>query len=148
MELRDVFRLPPVLAGAAAVAQWAVTRSARRRLSTSLVGAGVAATGVALAYGASQRFAPAQTTASPLTPQDASTLVTDGPFARTRNPMYLGMALVLLGHAVHRRSGRALLPLAGFVTVIDRCQIPREEQALAANFGADYVAYLARVPRW
>ncbi|MGO1975296.1 MAG: methyltransferase family protein [Propionibacteriaceae bacterium] len=149
MRLLDVVRLPPVIAATAGVTQWLLTRnSSTPRASTSVVGAAVAATGVAVAYGATRVFAPAETTVSPLAPEEASTLVTGGVFARTRNPMYLGMALVLVGHAVHRRRVRALLPVAAFVGVIDRFQIAREERALLDNFGRDYVAYTARVPRW
>lgn len=148
MRLPDVLRLPPVIAATAGVAQWALTRRSTPRPATSVVGAALVATGVAVAYGATRVFAPAETTVSPLTPEEASSLVTQGVFSRTRNPMYLGMALVLLGHAVHRRSPRALLPVAGFVGVIDRFQIAREERALLDNFGRDYVAYTARVPRW
>ena len=75
-------------------------------------------------------------------------LVTSGPTAVTRNPMYVGMAGVLVAHAVLRGSWRALLPVAAFMAVMDRVQIPPEEQALAAHFGADYTAYRNQVPRW
>lgn len=149
MRFLDLARLPPVIAATAGVTQWLLTRHpSSRRASTSVVGAAVAAAGITIAYGATRVFAPADTTVSPLAPEEASTLVTGGVFARTRNPMYLGMALVLLGHAVHRRQFRALLPVVAFVGVIDRFQIAREERALLDNFGRDYVAYTARVPRW
>ncbi len=75
-------------------------------------------------------------------------LVTDGPFAHTRNPMYVGLTGILLGHAAARRSHVALLPIAGFLAVVDRLQISAEERALSATFGAEYDAYRARVPRW
>ena len=62
--------------------------------------------------------------------------------------MYVGMAGLLLAQAIRRRSWAALLPVGAFALVIDRLQIAAEESALLANFGADYEAYRATVPRW
>lgn len=78
----------------------------------------------------------------------ASALVESGPNRFTRNPIYLAMAGVLLAHAIARRSWWALLPVAGFVAVIDRTQIRAEEEALRERFGEAYAAYARRVPRW
>ena len=75
-------------------------------------------------------------------------LVTTGANAVTRNPMYVGMAGLLVANALRRGSWTALLPVAAFTLVIDRVQIAAEEIALLAHFGADYEAYLAAVPRW
>lgn len=62
--------------------------------------------------------------------------------------MYVGLAGLLVANAVRLGSWRALLPVAAFTLVIDRLQIAAEESALLANFGADYEAYRATVPRW
>lgn len=62
--------------------------------------------------------------------------------------MYVGMAGLLLARAVARRSWVAVLPVFGFVAVIDRMQIPAEEAAMAELFGHDYADYAVRVPRW
>jgi len=75
-------------------------------------------------------------------------LVVDGPNRLTRNPMYLGLTGLLLSHAIARRSPSALIPLAGFVWLIDRHQIPAEEKALEERFGQDYLDYKEAVPRW
>ena len=75
-------------------------------------------------------------------------LVTSGANTVSRNPMYVGMAGLLLAHAVWRGSWTALLPLAGFVVFIDRAQIQAEETALLEKFGATYEAYKATTPRW
>ncbi len=139
---------PPVVALAAAVVQ-RVVASGRPSTPASRVAAGVVAAGsVALAGAAAVRFARARTTVDPHAPSRASTLVTDGPNAVTRNPMYVGMAGLLAAHAVWRRSPIALLPAAAFVIAIDRVQVPAEEDALRENFGAAYEAYCAQVPRW
>lgn len=75
-------------------------------------------------------------------------LVTTGPNAFTRNPMYLGLALFLTSYALFRRSLLAFVPIAGVIAVIDRTQIPAEEAALERKFGAAYRDYVRRVPRW
>lgn len=62
--------------------------------------------------------------------------------------MYAGLAGLLVANAVRLGSWRALLPVAAFTLVIDRLQIAAEESALLVNFGADYEAYRATVPRW
>jgi protein-S-isoprenylcysteine O-methyltransferase Ste14 len=101
-----------------------------------------------LGVAAVREFHRARTTIDPVEVDRASTLVTGGVLDRTRNPMYLALALMLTAHAVFRRSVRALLPVAGFVWAIGRWQIPAEEEALAARFGAEYRDYIRRVPRW
>ncbi len=62
--------------------------------------------------------------------------------------MYVGLAGLLVANALRRGSWMALLPVAAFTLVIDRLQIAAEESALLGNFGADYEAYRATVPRW
>ena len=140
---------PPVLALAAAGLQRAATTDAAaptglRRATAALV----AAPALALMGTAMRQFRSQGTTVDPLRPERASVLVVSGPFALTRNPMYVGLAGLLAAHAVLRGSPRAVVPLAGFVTVIDRTQIPAEESAMATLFGDGYAEYRRRVPRW
>lgn len=88
------------------------------------------------------------TTIDPVRIDRASTLVTTGVFARTRNPMYLAMALLLAALAV--ALGQPLL-LAGpvlFVLYITRFQIIPEERTLSERFGDPYREYQGRVRRW
>jgi protein-S-isoprenylcysteine O-methyltransferase Ste14 len=93
-------------------------------------------------------FMRARTTVDPTRPQGASSLVTGGVYRLTRNPMYLGMLLALLGWAVFLANGPALIFLPAFVLYLTEFQIKPEERALAARFGADYAAYRTRVRRW
>ena len=94
-------------------------------------------------------FRRAGTTVDPTRPERASALVTTGIYSVTRNPMYLGMLLVIVawGLCLANTVGLILAPLA-FVLYIDRVQIPREERALATAFGSDYTGYASRVRRW
>ncbi len=62
--------------------------------------------------------------------------------------MYVGLAGMLVANATRLGSWAALFPAAVFTVVIDRVQIAAEEPALLANFGAEYDAYRASVPRW
>jgi len=75
-------------------------------------------------------------------------LVTEGPFRFSRNPVYLALAGVLVAHAVLRRSIVALAAVAGFIVVLDRTQVPAEEQALSKTFKREYDQYRASTPRW
>lgn len=93
-------------------------------------------------------FRASRTTINPLKPERASALVTGGVYRLTRNPMYVGMGLLLLALAVYLS---ALLPFAGpvlFVLYITRFQIQPEERVLSGIFGEAYSTYAARVRRW
>jgi protein-S-isoprenylcysteine O-methyltransferase Ste14 len=140
---------PPLIALAAAAGQRALTRQAPPPgAGRKTAAAATAVASVALLGSAAQSFRASGTTVDPLHPERASALVASGPFAITRNPMYVGMAGLLVAHSLVRGSTRALLPAAAFVAVIDRVQIPPEEAAMAALFGAEYATYRSRVPRW
>jgi protein-S-isoprenylcysteine O-methyltransferase Ste14 len=78
----------------------------------------------------------------------AGAIVTSGIYAKTRNPIYFSMAVLLLGVGMLARNGWHLIGFAVFVVLIDRTQIPREEQYLEECFGAEYQAYKRRVRRW
>jgi hypothetical protein len=77
-----------------------------------------------------------------------SNLVTSGPFRISRNPMYTGHALALIGAALWAGSWWPLLvtPLCMLVTY--RWVIDPEETYLTTRFGADYQRYQSQVPRW
>lgn len=85
---------------------------------------------------------------SPLPFRPASVFVAVGPYRLTRNPMYLGMTMLVagLGLLVERLG----VTLAAFAAagVIARCVIPREERYLERRFGASYLDYKRRVRRW
>lgn len=93
-------------------------------------------------------FRRAKTTINPLRPQKSSALVSDGVYHITRNPMYVGMVLVLLAWGAYLACPWTLVMPALFVAYITRFQIQPEERALHRLFGADYAAYCARVRRW
>lgn len=140
---------PPLVALGAAAAQRALSSGkpppGRGRAA---VAATMSLASLSLAGAAVSRFRQSGTTLEPLEPDRATVLVTSGAHAVSRNPMYVGLAGVLVAHAVWRGAWTALAPVAGFVVFIDRVQIRAEEAALLAKFGADYEAYRATSPRW
>lgn len=89
-----------------------------------------------------------RTTVNPLRPDKTSALVTRGVYRITRNPMYLGMALWLLGWAVWLGALGAFLGPVAFVAWITRFQIQPEERVLAERFGPAFTDYRRRVRRW
>lgn len=93
-------------------------------------------------------FMRAKTTANPIRPAATTFLVMTGVYRVTRNPMYLGLLLFLLGWATFLANGAAYLLLPAFVFYISRFQIVPEERALSAKFGAEFSAYQTRVRRW
>lgn len=93
-------------------------------------------------------FRRAGTTVNPLRPSASSVLVTSGIYRRTRNPMYLGQALVLFAAMLYLQNLAALLAVPQFVVYITRLQILPEERALLARFPDAYAQYHHRVPRW
>jgi protein-S-isoprenylcysteine O-methyltransferase Ste14 len=140
---------PPALAAAAALSQRALTRDRQPPTAARVVVASAtAAVSGALAVASARQFRRRGTTLEPFDPTRASLLVTSGANAVSRNPMYVGLAGLLIANAVRLGALRAFVPVAVFTLVIDQLQIVKEESALRANFGADYEAYCATVPRW
>jgi protein-S-isoprenylcysteine O-methyltransferase Ste14 len=80
--------------------------------------------------------------------QESSLLVLEGPYRITRNPMYLGMAMMLTGVGIALGSSIPLVTIPLFVGFITRRFILVEEQLLLARFGSAYEAYRERVRRW
>jgi protein-S-isoprenylcysteine O-methyltransferase Ste14 len=102
--------------------------------------------GALLIAAALRLFTRAGTPPEPWKPTAA--LATDGVYGFTRNPMYLGMALLLLAFAISFRSPGTLLLWPLIILVVDRFVIAREERYLDGLFGQPYVDYRARVRRW
>jgi protein-S-isoprenylcysteine O-methyltransferase Ste14 len=75
-------------------------------------------------------------------------LVTDGLFGVTRNPIYLGMTIFLIGLAVFLGTASPWAGPVMFFLVANAWYIPVEERNAAKHFGEDYAAYRARVRRW
>ncbi len=111
-----------------------------------LIAAGFFAAGVALIVGAVRLFRAADTNAPPWMP--ATALVISGVYKFTRNPMYVGMALISVAIAVVVGSLAALALLVPALAAIQFGVIAKEERYMEAKFGAAYAEYKAKVRRW
>ncbi len=106
-----------------------------------VLGEGLAVAGVAA-------FRRGRTTVNPLTPNASSSVVTSGVYRVSRNPMYLGFLIALVGWAVFLANAGAALFLPAFVVYMTQFQIKPEERALLAKFGSEFALYMSRVRRW
>lgn len=80
--------------------------------------------------------------------ESPSLLVTSEPFRWSRNPIYLGMTLILLGASIYAGSLSSFIPVILFATIIDRLFIAPEERELKRLFGDEYLIYQKKVRRW
>jgi protein-S-isoprenylcysteine O-methyltransferase Ste14 len=115
-------------------------------LPQSLIGLAPLTLGVFLNVVADHQFKRYQTTVKPF--EQSTALVTAFPFSVSRNPMYLGITLMLVGIAFLFGSVSTLLPALAFAILMDRRFISVEERMLAEKFGKEWNAYRARVRRW
>lgn len=114
----------------------------------SVAGVVFALGGLALDAAGVWAFRRVRTTINPLKPGGATAVVRHGIYRYTRNPMYLGLLLVLLGFALYLAHPLAFLGPPLLVAYLTRFQIVPEERVLRAKFGAEYADYVARVRRW
>ena len=115
-------------------------------MATTWVGSALVALGLALNITASRRF---EAVGTPIRPGTRSTsLETGGVFAYSRNPMYLGMALILFGAALALGTATAFLVAPIFAVLIQRHFIVHEEAMLVDTFPREYAEYRDRVRRW
>ena len=96
-------------------------------------------TGAAIGIAGVWSFRRARTTVNPWRPHASSSLVVSGVYRRTRNPMYLGLLLALVGWAVYLANGFTLLLAGAFVPYMNCFQIQPEERALEQAFGKDFL---------
>ena len=94
------------------------------------------------------KFFRARTTIDPSLRTEPGTLVTTGIYAYTRNPMYLGMLLLLLAWGLWLGNAFNTLLAALFVAYMNRYQIRQEETALLRLFGQDFQKYCSQTRRW
>lgn len=143
---------PPVVAAVIAFAMWhlatllpAVAVAVNLRLAAATA---VGLIGIAIDVVCAIAFWRARTTVNPLRPANTQTLVTDGLYRFSRNPMYVGQLLVLLAWAIYLASPLSLAGPVAFILFINRFQIEPEEKVLTSRFGDAYARYRAATRRW
>ena len=143
---------PPIIGLVVGLTMWILAKSAvgysvyftGQAWAASLI----AGTGIAIDLVSIGAFFRHKTTVNPLTPSKTNTLVVEGLYRFSRNPMYLGMLMMLTGWALWLGNPLNVIFLALFVWMLNEVQIKPEERALRDKFGEDYDAYCRRVRRW
>ncbi len=143
---------PPLLALATAVSMWGLDRYIPGfrvwHAPWSRVGWLCVGIGIAIDLASVARFIQARTTVNPMRTERVTHLVTTGLYAYSRNPMYLGLLLALIGWGLLLGSVTPLAAIVIWIRSMVSLQIEPEERVLAARFGHEYVAYTRRVARW
>jgi protein-S-isoprenylcysteine O-methyltransferase Ste14 len=143
---------PPIVGLAAAGAIWSaaaylpaltIAFPGQIVLAAVFAGTGVLIEGIGVIA-----FLQKRTTINPLRPERAGSLVVSGLYRISRNPMYLGMAVLLTGWSLYLGTLSALMIVPAFVWLLTEIQIKPEEVALESVFGEDYQSYKTRVRRW
>ena len=105
-------------------------------------------TGLMVIFIAARQFKAANTTINPLKPENASVLVSKGIFSYSRNPMYLGMLLIIIGFSIIHNLIAVLVIMPLWVIYITNFQIIPEEEAMLIIFEEDFVNYCKKTRRW
>ena len=151
MKLR--LKIPPVAQGITAVILfWLLDRYAPlfqvKFIYQNIAASAFAGLGAIAALSGVFTFIKLNTTVDPRCLEKANELVIMGIYKYSRNPMYLGLLLVITGVAVYfgALSGIFVIPL--FVVFINKYQIVPEEEALEEKFGESFIHYAQKVRRW
>lgn len=147
------FKIPPVvLMGVFAIGMWLLSMQLPKQAlfanGSTIAAVVIVILGALVAVSGVLAFRKARTTVNPMEPQDASTLVNSGVYRVTRNPMYLGFLLMLVGYGVFLQSAYSLVLCVGFILYMNRFQIEPEERFLEAQFHNEFVLYKGKVRRW
>ncbi len=122
-------------------------------LNTGFLGArgvavGIVILGLAILLWAGLLFKREKTTVNPFRPKKTTVIVADGPYRFSRNPMYLGMILIILGAGIYIGTALTLPVVLAFWIYINETQIKPEERALSKMFGQAFIDYMGKVRRW
>ena len=104
--------------------------------------------GIIIALVAVIKFKKEDTTVDPTSPSKSTSLVINGVYRYTRNPMYLSFFLWLLAYSLYLGNPINLLSLVFFIIYMNNFQIKAEERVLKETFGNEYEVYSSRVRRW
>ena len=146
-------KIPPPIVGLlfvllmwliAQISDFATVSASALNISSILV----LAVGIAISITAVLSFRRAKTTVNPLKPETAAHLVNTGLYKWSRNPMYLGLLLMLVAWALWLGNALGALMPVLFVLYMNRFQILPEEQALMKLFPDEFEAFCAATRRW
>ena len=143
--------IPPVILFVLAGLMWLISLGHIWMFSFSgqlFVALGIGLFGLFVVILSKRLFHKAKTTWTPFRPETSTTLVVCGLYRFSRNPMYVGLLLILIAWGVFLGDFLALLLIPLFIIPMNRFQIIPEEHALESLFGDEYKNYKSRVRRW
>jgi protein-S-isoprenylcysteine O-methyltransferase Ste14 len=108
----------------------------------------IGASGILAAFADIWEFRKAKTTIDPTKPKKTSYLVSGGIYRITRNPMYLGMQLIIIAAIFKFGNLYSFISLPAFIFYITQFQIKPEERIIERIFGEEYILYKKKVRRW
>ena len=128
------------------LATWYFGKSSSQTFSLILVGLVLIGLGFLLAFNSISRFIKAKTGVVPFS--ESTTLITEGFYKYTRNPMYVGMNSFLLGLMLILKNPLNIIFLIIFFFIVRNMFVLKEEVQMEETFGEDYLTYKRKVRRW
>ena len=114
----------------------------------SLISIFILSIGILILLNPVLKFKKSKTTINPIKFKKVNKLVTSGIYKYTRNPMYLGLLMIVISSSIFYLNIYSILTPLFFYLWINRFQIKREEVFLTEKFGEDYLSYKKKTRRW
>ncbi len=112
-----------------------------------IISIGICALGIFIIIHSVYLFRKNETSVNPIDFSLANSLVTDGGYKISRNPMYLGFLLIIVSFGLYK-ANEVILFSVFFFLYMNRFQIIPEEKELGEIFGEEYQHYKSKVNRW
>ena len=104
--------------------------------------------GLIIIFVAAKQFKAANTTINPTKPETASVLVSNGVFSYSRNPMYLGMLIIIIGFSIIHNLIAIIVFMPLWIIYMINFQIIPEEEAMKILFKEEFLNYSKKTRRW
>ena len=114
----------------------------------SLISIFILSMGILILLNPVLKFKKSKTTINPIKFKKVNKLVTSGIYKYSRNPMYLGLLMIVISSSIFYLNIYSILTPLFFYLWINRFQIKREEVFLTEKFGEDYLSYKKKTRRW
>ena len=141
-------KIPPPIVTLIILAFIYLFKSNEYKLNTELISIITLSIGLIFIFSAVFQFIRTKTTVNPTKPHKTTSLVITGTFKISRNPMYLGMLLIIISYSFYESSIISLILIPFFIFFINKFQIEPEEFEMRRKFGKEYEDYCKKVDRW
>ena len=141
-------KIPPPIVTLIILAFIYLFKTNEYKLNTELISIITLSIGLIFIFSAVFQFIRTKTTVNPTKPHKTTSLVITGTFKISRNPMYLGMLLIIISYSFYESSIISLILIPFFIFFINKFQIEPEEFEMRKKFGKEYDDYCKKVDRW